>query len=88
MYSIIPKEETQLMKVQKLVSGFPIILTTKKHHVEAAKLSNACRKMGIATSATGCLIAVITIDLNVQLLTTTQDFTYMQKCCNLDLLKL
>ncbi len=82
------KEETQLMKMQKLVSGFPIILATKKHHVDAAKLSNACRKIGIATSATDCLIAAITIDLNAQLLTTDQDFTYMQKCCNLDLFKL
>jgi len=82
------KEPSQMLKMQQLVSEFPIILATKKHHIEAAKLSNACRKMGITTSATDCLIAAITIDLNAQLLTTDQDFTYMQKCCNLSLLEI
>lgn len=49
------KKVPQLLKMQQVVSGFPVMLATEKHHVEAAKLSNACQKTGIATSATDCL---------------------------------
>ncbi|OQY52534.1 MAG: hypothetical protein DRR08_24910 [Candidatus Parabeggiatoa sp. nov. 2] len=80
------REESQFNKLQKSIEGFPIVLATQQHHIEAAKIANACRSKGIATSATDCLIAAMTIEQNAQLFTMDQDFVYMARHCPLRLL--
>lgn len=75
------KEEAQFQKLQKLAESFPIILATQQHHIEAAKIANICRRHGIATSATDCLIAAMAIEQKAQLFTIDQDFVYMARHC-------
>ncbi|HIE00650.1 MAG TPA: PIN domain-containing protein [Thiotrichaceae bacterium] len=75
------REEAQFQKLRKLIEGFPIILANQHHHIEAAKIANVCRRNGIATSATDCLIAAMTIEQNAQLFTNDQDFVYMARHC-------
>ncbi|EDN65697.1 PilT-like protein [Beggiatoa sp. PS] len=75
------KEEAQFQKLQKLAESFPIILATQQHHIEAAKIANVCRRHGIATSATDCLIAAMAIEQKAQLFSIDQDFMYMARYC-------
>jgi len=53
------REQVQFQKLHVLVEGFPIILATQQHHIEAAKIANTCRRHGVTTSATDCLIAAM-----------------------------
>jgi hypothetical protein len=79
------REEAQFQKLQQVVMGFPVILATTPHHVEAARIANACRRAGVITSASDCLIAAIAIEQQAHLFTTDQDFVYMARHCPLRL---
>ena len=68
-----------------LVEGFPLLLALRVHHLEAARIANACRRAGIATSATDCLIAAQTIAERGRLFTLDQDFARMAPHCGLQL---
>ncbi len=81
------REQNQFQQLQKMVASFPIILATQSHHLEAANLANICRHAGVTTSATDCLIAAITIELQAQLFTSDQDFVNIASHCSLRLLK-
>ena len=81
------RENSQFQKLQKLAESFPIILATQQHHIEAAKIANACQNKGVTTSATDCLIAAMAIEQNAQLFTTDQDFVYMAYHCPVRLLE-
>ncbi|MCK5523666.1 MAG: PIN domain-containing protein [Thiomargarita sp.] len=80
------REPAQFEKLQVLIEGFPIILATEEHHIEAAKIANICRRNGVTTSATDCLIAAIAIEKNAQLFTMDRDFVYMAAYCSIHLL--
>lgn len=79
------KEEAQFNRMYRLITGFTLVVANESHHKLAAQIANACRKNGVATTATDCLIAAMTINHNAQLLTTDQDFSYMAKYCPLNL---
>jgi len=80
------REQAQFQKLHILVEGFPIILATQQHHIEAAKIANSCRRHGVTTSATDCLIAAMAIEQNAQLFTKDQDFVFMAAYCSIHLL--
>ena len=75
------REDAQFEKLRKLSESFPIILAQQSHHIEAARIANICRRAGVATSATDCLIAAIVIEQKAQLFTTDQDFVRMAYYC-------
>ena len=77
------KEEPQFNRMYKLITGFSIVMANEAHHKLAAQTANKCRNNGIATTATDCLIAAMTISYSAQLLTTDNDFTYMANYCDL-----
>lgn len=77
--------KAQFQKLKKLANSFPIILATQQHHLEAAKIANICRRHGVATSATDCLIAAMAIVQKAQLFTLDQDFVYMARHCPIHL---
>jgi predicted nucleic acid-binding protein len=79
------REEAQFQKLLELAQGFSIVLATELHHLEAARIANACRRAGVITSASDCLIAAIAIEQNAHLFTTDQDFVYMARHCLLRL---
>jgi predicted nucleic acid-binding protein len=77
------KEESQFNRMYKLITGFTIVMANEAHHKLAAQTANKCRKNGVATTATDCLIAAMAISYNAQLLTADNDFTYMANHCDL-----
>ncbi|MGR8935738.1 MAG: type II toxin-antitoxin system VapC family toxin [Gammaproteobacteria bacterium] len=77
------KEESQFNKMYKLITAFTIIMADESHHKLAAQTANTCRKNGVATTATDCLIAAMAIGYSAQLLTTDNDFTHMANYCDL-----
>jgi predicted nucleic acid-binding protein len=68
------RDVSQAMKLQGILDGFPLLLATKKHHVEAAKISTACRKGGVSAATVDCLIAAQCVCSDSPLLTTDEDF--------------
>ena len=78
------KEESQFIRMHKLITGFTVVMANESHHKLAAQTANKCRKNGVVTTATDCLIAAMAISYNAQLLTTDNDFTYMANHCDLE----
>jgi predicted nucleic acid-binding protein len=79
------REEAQFKRLENLLADFPLILATQAHHILAAEIANVCRRKGVASSATDCLIAAMCITHNAPLLTADKDFTQMAVCCDLKL---
>jgi predicted nucleic acid-binding protein len=68
------RDVSQAKKLQRILDGFPLLLANKNHHVEAAKISTACRKGGVAAATVDYLIAAQCTSSNSPLLTTDEDF--------------
>jgi predicted nucleic acid-binding protein len=77
------KDPEQGERIKELMEGYPLILATKEQHVEAANISNACRKAGMSAATGDCLIAAQCILLNGVLLTLDDDFKRISGCCGL-----
>lgn len=68
------RDVSQAKRLQRILDGFPLLLATKADHVEAAKISTACRKGGVTAATVDCLIAAQCISSDAPLLTTDEDF--------------
>ena len=68
------RDVSQAKKLQRILDGFPLLLATREHHIEAAKISTACRMGGVAAATVDCLIAAHCVFSNSPLLTTDDDF--------------
>jgi predicted nucleic acid-binding protein len=79
------KEPSQAEKIMGIMEGYPILLATRDHHVEAANISNVCRKSGVSAATVDCLIAAQCIMENGILLTLDDDFSLMERHCSLRL---
>lgn len=77
------KDPAQGERIKELMEGYPLILATKEQHVEAANISNGCRKGGVSAATVDCLIAAQCILLNGVLLTLDDDFKRISGCCGL-----
>ena len=74
-------------RLENLMSGFPLILAAREHHLGAARIANACRRAGISASTVDCLIAAMAVKTKSHLLTGDEDFERMAPYCALQLLK-
>lgn len=79
------KEPSQAEKIMGIMEGYPILLATQDHHMEAANISNVCRKAGVSAATVDCLIAAQCIMENGILLTLDDDFSLMARHCTLRL---
>jgi predicted nucleic acid-binding protein len=79
------RDPSQGKKLQGILDGFPHLLATREHHVEAAKISTACRKGGGAAATVDCLIAAQCVCSNSPLLTTDEDFQRIARHATLKL---
>ncbi len=68
---------SEFERLQELMEGFPLLIATHEHHVGAAKIANACRREGIASSTVDCLIASMAVAVKSQLFTGDDDFERM-----------
>jgi predicted nucleic acid-binding protein len=80
------RSQEQFRKLQRLMASFRVLLATETHHVQAARITNACRHKGIACSTVDALIAAITIDCGGRLFTSDGDFRHLAPHCGLKLL--
>lgn len=79
------KEPSQADKIMGIMEGYPTLLATQDHHIEAASLSNVCRKAGISAATIDCLIAAQCIMEKGILLTLDDDFSKIARHCTLRL---
>ncbi|MBI5420193.1 MAG: PIN domain-containing protein [Deltaproteobacteria bacterium] len=79
------KDPAQGERIKELMEGYPLLLATRERHIEAANISNICRKSGVSAATVDCLIAAQCIMGNGVLLTLDDDFTNISRCCGLRL---
>jgi predicted nucleic acid-binding protein len=79
------KEPLQIERIINVLEGYPVLLATQEMHIEAANISTACRKNGIAAATVDCLIAAQCIMNNGILLTRADDFKRISGHCALRL---
>ena len=79
------KDPSHAERIGGLMEGYPVLLATREHHMEAANISNSCRKAGIAAATIDCLIAAQCVMVGGALLTTDDDFKRISKHCALRL---
>jgi predicted nucleic acid-binding protein len=79
------KSDAEFIRVRKILDGFPTLVATPAHHVEAARIANRCYRAGASCSQIDCLIAALAISSGSPLLTTDQDFVRMAPHCGLKL---
>jgi len=79
------KDPAQGERIKTLMEGYPLLLASKEHHIEAANISNVCRRSGISAATIDCLIAAQCIMLDGLLLTLDDDFKRISRCCGLRL---
>lgn len=77
------KDPAQGERLKALMEGYPLFLATKEHHIEAANISNICRRAGVSAATIDCLIAAQCILLDGLLLTLDEDFKRISSCCGL-----
>ena len=82
------RSRQQFRQLRASMAGFPILLANESQHVRAARISNACRRRGVACSTSDSLIAAISVESGGTLFTTDVDFQRIAPCCGLKLAKL
>jgi predicted nucleic acid-binding protein len=79
------KTMAQFDRLAALVAPFPVLLASRARHMEAARISNACRSAGVAVATVDALIAALTVEHRARLLTTDGDFRRLARHCPLEL---
>ena len=69
------------------LSGFPVMLATRDHHVRAAEIARSCRAAGVATSTVDCLIAAHALRRGCSLFTLDSDFDRIARVTGLRLFR-
>jgi len=82
------RTEAQFERLKRLLEAFPIMTAEPRHYVLAAKIANACRRKGVATSTVDCLIAALATSSDASLFTLDQDFVRMVPLCGMKLFSL
>ncbi|MFB3892077.1 MAG: PIN domain-containing protein [Phycisphaerae bacterium] len=80
------KSADQFYKVRDGLAILPLIDLTRDTYIDAARLFNACQRMGIQAGQTDCLIAAAAVENGYPLLTMDDDFLHIARCCELRLL--
>lgn len=80
------KHHKQFDLLVEYFTPFPLIDLIRSDFIEAARLKNKCRKRGIQASSIDFLITSVCINRNYPLLTADQDFNYISRHCEVQLL--
>jgi len=81
------RTEAQFGRLERALKAFPVISAEPQHHILAARIANACRRKGVATSTVDCLIAALATSNDVSLFTLDEDFVRMAPLCGMKLFR-
>lgn len=81
------RHREQFEKLKCYLDAFLLIVLNRNNYIVAAELYSTCRRKGIQTSTTDCLIAAAAIEHKCHLFTTDEDFTQIACVSSLKLLK-
>ena len=73
------KYETQFQSLKENLSGFTDLQLDENDYILAAQFFNLCRSKGIQGSNTDFLICAISVNHNLGIFTTDQDFQHFSK---------
>jgi predicted nucleic acid-binding protein len=79
------KEPAQFDRLKAALAAFPALVPTRLEHEEAARLRNTCRAAGVQAATVDALIATVSIQRDMPLLTTDRDFEAIAKVAPLQL---
>lgn len=68
------KTAEQFESLREMLAEFPDEETLPRDHVEAAKMGNACRAKGLATSPVDMLLCAVAVRSDCEISTTDPDF--------------
>lgn len=81
------REESQFRRIRDYLRAFPDFGLDSLDYEEAARISNDCRRTGIATSAIDMLICAVCFRNDWQVFTTDRDFERYHRVARIRLLK-
>lgn len=73
------KYETQFQNLKKNLRGFSDLQLHENDYILAAQFYNLCRSNGIQGSNTDFLICAVSVNYDLRIFTTDQDFQYFSK---------
>jgi hypothetical protein len=68
------REDAQFLRLRNLLHGFLDVPLFTQDYEEAARMSNACRRRGVAGSSTDFLVCAVAAQRHWQIFTTDRDF--------------
>ncbi len=74
-------------RLERVLAPFPLVLADRADHVRAARIRDACRTIGVATSSIDALIAAQAVERGAGLFAADEDFARMARCCPLRLVE-
>jgi predicted nucleic acid-binding protein len=79
------REESQFRRIRDHLRDFPNISLDSGDHEEAARISNECRRSGVASSPIDMLLCAVSIRYDWQIFTTDGDFAHYRKVVGIEL---
>jgi predicted nucleic acid-binding protein len=79
------REESHFQRIREYLRAFDNVLTSVEDYEEAARMSNRCKRAGIATSPTDMLICAVSGLREWQIFTTDRDFAHYNRVLSIQL---
>ncbi|MGB8060298.1 MAG: PIN domain-containing protein [Candidatus Sulfotelmatobacter sp.] len=79
------REESQFRRLRDYLRAFPDAPVATHDYEEAARVSNQCRRAGIATSPVDMLLCAVALDHDWEIFTTDRDFSRYQSALKIRL---
>jgi predicted nucleic acid-binding protein len=80
------RSEVDFARLERCLSGFPVLAASEAQHRAAARIANTCRAGGVAAATVDCLIAAQAIDCGAALFALDGDFAHIARQVRLTLL--
>jgi predicted nucleic acid-binding protein len=80
------REDSQFQRIREYLRAFENVLLTVEDYEEAARMSNRCKRSGIATSQTDMLLCAVSGMRHWEIFSTDRDFVHYRRVLKLRLL--
>ena len=79
------REESQFQRIREYLRAFDNVQLSVEDYEEAARMSNRCKRSGIATSSTDMLICAVSGLRGWQILSTDRDFAHYSQVLSIQI---